>query len=244
MRVALSLVLVLAAVAAGCVPGEEAPTAPETSSEAPVLTPPPQVVPEVSVEAPPEGAEAPAEAEPAATPTIPQVGTSAAPSVVSALGSSAEAHPDAPVHDSSRDAEGQVATLAGPSAEDVPKSDLSVKVTPMEGAEGFTVEGAFDMTGTITRPDPAAEQWVLKASMAFPNDGYTTGEPFLQAAQTRMPPKTPEEEGELVDVVIIGLPIGIPGADAEVKEGAVEVPLELTIPAPAGVRFAIAFSVM
>jgi len=227
MRLNIIVVLVVACVLGGCVPPEgSGPQSAPLPVES-VATPPLDMPSETAADTKTPGN------------ALPQVGTPDAPLVIAAPEDAAETHPDAPVYDASAEGADELATMAAHYSDAPP---LSAKATPVEGEKRFVVTGDLKLEGMITLTDADAGSWLFEGSITFPNDGYKTGEVTLSATQTQMRPKDGQGELEVVDVVIISLPVSAPPEDAEVIVGDQRLPIKLTIQAAPDTRFAVVFT--
>jgi hypothetical protein len=118
-------------------------------------------------------------------------------------------------------------------AEDNPGSDKAaprdantVKLEPIPGETGYTMEGPYGLTGTLKKPAGQAE-WVLEGKFVFPTAGYTVGKPEIRVMKS------------LPEQVHIVLPVTPPPKDAVVAQVITEKAVSVKIRATDRARFTV-----
>lgn len=174
------------------------------------------------------------QAEPAAAVPEPQVSVTPA-AIEGAAGNSANS-PETPA--SSGDSKLVLDMESGPEA------NTGVQVSPMEDGKGYTLRGSLGLTGTITRPQPEVDEWVLSAEFAFPSTGFTVGDPYSTFVDNFMVGGSELSVEHSTKLALITIPVKLPARSAEIKKEVTKVPVTLKVNAAKDVQFAVLLGAM
>lgn len=118
---------------------------------------------------------------------------------------------------------------------------FNVKVMELENKTGYAIQGTFGLSGTISRPDPQKDSWLLSGQFEFPTNEYNLknveyiliNEPPDYSPGKPLPPN-------FVPQVMITFTLVLP-SNATASTGNHKVPFKLEIPLPQNAVFYINF---
>lgn len=115
---------------------------------------------------------------------------------------------------------------------------FSIQQTPLPDEGGFSIQGSFGLSGTITRPDKNKDLWVFSGQFELPSEDYKIGEvtyDILNAPIEYYTEKKPLPPS-FIPQIMITIPVKLP-PDAKDEKGNVKVPFHLEIPVSAKAQF-------
>ncbi len=108
-----------------------------------------------------------------------------------------------------------------------PDPETVVRLVPFSGRFGYSLEGPYGFTGSLTKEELTDADWCLEGEFSFPTAGYAVSDPVIRVA---------ESYPEQVSVVITVTP---PAADSSVAQVITHVTVTATITASNEALFSI-----
>lgn len=116
----------------------------------------------------------------------------------------------------------------------------TIQVAPLPNNEGFSVQGSFGLSGTITRPEKDKDLWIFTGQFEFPSDKFKLGKIDYNVINAPLPYYTEKKPlpSDFPAQVFISIHITIP-PDAKDEKGEFKTPFKIEMPLPKSSQFIV-----